>query len=113
VLAAREHRAAHGLKRHELALGLERLDVLRAAGQRAARADAGDEDVDLTLGVRPDLRPRGLTVDLGVVGVVELLEQLACSRSGLGARGSGLGARGSGLTRVGAVGALELSGSWG
>mmetsp|Transcript_21254 Transcript_21254/g.54122 ORF Transcript_21254/g.54122 Transcript_21254/m.54122 type:complete len:357 (+) Transcript_21254:252-1322(+) len=77
VLAAREHGAAHGLERHELALGLERLDVLRAAGQRAARADAGDEDVDLALGVRPDLRPGRLAVDLRVVGVVELLEQLA------------------------------------
>eukprot|EP00964_Phaeocystis_antarctica_P049540 scaffold28733_cov75-Phaeocystis_antarctica.AAC.6 len=98
VLAAREDGAAHRLERHELALGLERLDVLRAAGQRAARADAGDEDVDLAQGVRPDLRARGLAVDLGVVGVVELLEQLACSRGGrvleLGAR-----ARGSGSDR--------------
>eukprot|EP00966_Prymnesium_polylepis_P175932 4072204-Prymnesium_polylepis.1 len=58
--AGRRIRRSRGARR-EAHVGLERLDVLRAARQGAARADAGDEDVDLAVGVRPDLRARGLT----------------------------------------------------
>ena len=76
VLPTREHRTAHRLERDKLALRLQRFDVLRRASDRAAGADAADEDIDGAVGVRPYLRARRLAVNLRVVGVVELLQQL-------------------------------------
>jgi hypothetical protein len=46
---------------------------LPGAGDRAAGADAGDQDVDRALGIVPDFLGGGLAVDLGVGGVLELL----------------------------------------
>ena len=52
--------------------GLALLEHLADAGDGAARADAGDEDVDLAVGVVPDLLGRRLAVDRGVRLVLEL-----------------------------------------
>ena len=49
------------------------LDVARHAGDGAAGADAGDEDVDLAVGVVPDLGAGGALVDRRVGRVLELL----------------------------------------
>ena len=46
---------------------------LAHAGDGAAGADAGDEDVDLAVGVAPDLLGGGVAVDLRVGRVLELL----------------------------------------
>jgi hypothetical protein len=43
--------------------GLRGLDDFAAAGDGAARADGGDEDVDLAVGVGPELFGRGLRVE--------------------------------------------------
>ena len=56
----------------DLHVGLAGLDHLADAGDGAAGADAGDEDVDLAVGVLPDLLGRRLAVDLGVGRVGEL-----------------------------------------
>ena len=53
--------------------GLRFLMHFADAGDRAAGADAGDEDVDLAVGVAPDFLGRGLAVDLRVGRVLELL----------------------------------------
>ena len=79
-LAAGEHRAVRRLHGDGLELGLARLDVAGDAGDGAAGADAGDEDVDLAVGVFPDFRAGGAEVNGGVGGVVELLEDLAVGR---------------------------------
>jgi hypothetical protein len=50
-----------------------RLQHLADAGDGAAGADAGDEDVDRAIGVVPDLLRRGLAVDRRVGRVLELL----------------------------------------
>ena len=71
-----QDRARGGLHRHRkdrLALGV--LDVARDAGDRAAGADAGDENVDRAVGVVPDLRTGGLFVDRRIGRVLELLQQ--------------------------------------
>ena len=60
------------------------LDVARDAGDRAAGADARDEDVDGAVGVVPDLRPGGRLVDRGVGGILELLRQDVARRVGGG-----------------------------
>ena len=57
----------------DLDAGLAALEHLAAAGDRAAGADAADEDVDLAVGVAPDLLGGRLAVDLGVGRVLELL----------------------------------------
>ena len=57
----------------DLDAGLARLEHLADAGDGAAGADAGDEDVDLAVGVVPDLLGGGRAVDLGVGLVGELL----------------------------------------
>ena len=56
-----------------LSAGLPRLQHLADAGDRAAGADAGDEDVDLAIGVVPDFLGRGPAMDLRIGGVLELL----------------------------------------
>ena len=71
-LALREHRGGSGLNGDNLNLGVLLLEELAHAGHGAAGADAGDEDVDLAVGVIPDLGAgRGL-VDGGVGGVHKL-----------------------------------------
>ena len=47
--------------------------IFRHARQRAARADARDERVDLSIGIRPDFRPRVALVVGGIRGILELL----------------------------------------
>ena len=75
----------HGLRRvagqdRALRVGADDLDVrvlllevAADAGDRAAGADAGDEDGDPALGLLPDLRAGGAVVDLGVGQVGELV----------------------------------------
>ena len=55
-----------------LTSGLRDFRTWPTPGDGAARADAGDDDVDLAVGVLPDLLGRGLAVDLGVGRVGEL-----------------------------------------
>ena len=62
-----------GLDGDDLHAGHALLEHLADAGDRAARADAGDEVVDLAVGVAEDLLGRGLAVDRGVRLVLELL----------------------------------------
>src|SRR5215469_7065431 len=57
------------------ALALFLLDIARNARNGAAGADAGDKDVNGTIGVIPDLGPGGAEVDLGIGGVFELLQE--------------------------------------
>ena len=90
--AAGEHVAVRGLDGHGPEARLARLDVLADAGQRAAGADAGDENVRLAIGVVPYLRAGGLKVDLRVCGVVELLQDEAVGRLALQLLGLGDGA---------------------
>ena len=49
--------------------GLARLEHLGHAGDGAAGADAGDDDVHPAVGVVPDLLRRGLAVDRGLAGL--------------------------------------------
>ena len=71
--AARQHRRGVRLDGDALEAGLARLDHLAHAGDGAAGADAGDQDVDLAVGVAPDLLGGGPAVDLRVGRVLELL----------------------------------------
>ena len=61
-----------GLDGDDLHAGLALLEHLADAGDRAAGADARDEDVDVAVGVVPDLLGRGAAVDLRVRLVLEL-----------------------------------------
>ena len=54
----------------------------RDSGDGAAGADARDQDVDLAIGVVPNLRPGGLEVNLGIGRIVELLRDEAIGRLG-------------------------------
>ena len=72
-LAAGQDRAVGRLDRDDLEAGLARLQHLADAGDGAAGADAGDEDVDLAVGVVPDFLGRGPAVDRRVGRVLELL----------------------------------------
>ena len=54
-------------------VGLRDFEHFAHAGDRAAGADAGDEDVDLAVGVAPDFLGRGLAMDFGIGRVLELL----------------------------------------
>jgi hypothetical protein len=62
-LAAGEDRGARRLDGDHLERGLAGLEHLADAGDRAAGADAGDDDVDLAVGVLPDLLGRRAAVD--------------------------------------------------
>ena len=53
-----------------LSVRLARLQHLADAGDRAAGADAGDEDVDLAVRVVPDLLGGGAAVDVRIGGVL-------------------------------------------
>ena len=63
-----------------LAFGV--LDVAADAGQRAAGADAGDEYVDVAVGVFPDFRAGGFFMDRRVGRVAELLQDQVTIRVG-------------------------------
>src|SRR6478736_5226558 len=71
-LAAVEDRRLGRLDAHDLHAGLALLEHLADARDRAAGADARDEDVDAAVGVRPDLLGGGAAVDLRVGLVGEL-----------------------------------------
>src|SRR4029077_7879716 len=59
---------------------LFRTDVFGHAGDGAAGADTGDEDIDLAVGVFPDFRAGGFEVNLRVCGIGELLQHVAIGR---------------------------------
>ena len=74
--AAGEHRRGGGLDaRRPAASGLRSFRKRAGAGDRAAGADAGDEEVDLAVERLPDLRAGGAAVRLRVGGVGELVGQ--------------------------------------
>ena len=85
-------------------LGLALLQHLADAGERAAGADARHEDVDVAVGVVPDLLGRGAPVDLDVRLVLELLREHGAG--GLG--GDLLGACDGALHALAARGEHEL-----
>ena len=58
---------------HEAELGAHRAEEARQAGDRAARADAADDGVDVLPHLRPDLRAGGALVRQRVGGIVELV----------------------------------------
>ena len=103
-LALREHRGSGGLNGDDLNLGVLLLEELTHAGYGAAGSNAGDEDVDLAVGVIPDLGAgRGL-VDGGVGGVHKLAGDNAVGGLLLQFLGLGDGA----LHAFGTVGEHEL-----
>ncbi len=75
VRAALEYLRLDRLDGHDERIRQFLLEDLSRTGDRAARADAGDDGVDLAAGVFEDLLRRRLAVDLEVGGVVELLRQ--------------------------------------
>ena len=87
-----ESTGGSGLDGDDLNLGVLLLEELAHAGHSAAGANAGDEDVDLAVGVIPDLGAgRGL-VDGGVGGVHKLAGDDAVGRLLLQFLGLGDGA---------------------
>jgi hypothetical protein len=68
-----QHRRCLRLDRDAAELRLARLDHLAHAGDGAAGADAGHQDVGAAVGVVPDFLGRGAAVHVGIGGVVELL----------------------------------------
>src|SRR5262249_31449927 len=72
-LLLRDDRAGDWLDGDGLEARLALLDDLADAGDRAAGANAGDEDVDLAIGVAPDLLGRGAAAKLAAGRGVELL----------------------------------------
>src|SRR6478735_7001947 len=81
-LATVEDRGLRRLDGDDLHAGLAGLEDLADTRDGAARADAGDDDVDLAVGVLPDLFGRGLAVDLRVGLVGELPGQDAPTLGG-------------------------------
>ncbi len=72
-VAAGKHRAVGGFNRNDLHLRLAGFQNLTGAGDRAARADAGNENVDRPVGIVPDFFCRRLAVNIRIGGVFELL----------------------------------------
>jgi hypothetical protein len=70
--AAGEQRAAGGLYRHDVQIGLLLAQVAPGFGDGSAGADAGDQGVDAPVGVRPDLGARRGEVRARVARVVGL-----------------------------------------
>src|SRR5436190_827398 len=68
-----DDRAGDGLHGDRLEARLPLLDDLAHAGDRAAGADAGDEEINFAIRVIPDLLGCRAPVDLRVGGVLELL----------------------------------------
>ncbi len=80
-----DDRRMRGFDRHRQNLLAARLlDVARNAGQRAAGADAADEDIHLAVGVVPNLGPGGLFVNRGIGRIFELLHQQILAGIGRG-----------------------------
>ena len=71
-LAAGEDRRSFWLDRDDTDGGILLLQIASRAGDRAARADRGNEEVDPAVCVAPDLRSGGLIVGAGVGGIDEL-----------------------------------------
>ena len=91
-LTARQDRRILGLDRDDLQGRAARLQHLADRRDGAAGADAGDEIVDLAVGVVPDLLGRGAAVDLGIGRVLELLRDDGAGDLGLQLLGLGDGA---------------------
>src|SRR5205085_1846647 len=72
LLGLGDDRAGHRLDGDALEARLALLDDFADAGDGAAGADAGDQDVGLAVGVAPDLLGGGAAVDLRVGRVLEL-----------------------------------------
>ena len=77
MLAAGQYRARLRLDGDDLEAGQARLQRLADAGDRAASADACDEDVELAPGVTPDLLGGRARMDRGIGRVLELLRNEA------------------------------------
>ena len=71
-MALRQQGRGGGLKGHDLYRRVLRLQIPARAGDSAAGAGAGHEDVHLSLRVRPDLRAGGGLVSRRVGGILEL-----------------------------------------
>jgi hypothetical protein len=71
--AARQHRRGIGFNGDHLHRRLPGLEDLADAGDRAAGADAGDEDVDLPIGIAPDLLGGCAAMDGRIGRILELL----------------------------------------
>ena len=71
-MALAQHRGAGGLHGNHLDVGVLRLQVLARAGQRAAGTHAGDQDVHLAIGIRPNFGTGGALMDGGVRRIREL-----------------------------------------
>ena len=81
-VALAEHRRTCRLNGNDLDVRIPALEVLAHAGERAARTDARNKDIDLTVGVLPYLRPRRLEVRGGIGLVGELAGDEAVRRLG-------------------------------
>ena len=87
--ALAQDRGGSGLNGHDLDAGILALEVLAHTGDGAAGAYAGHKDVDLAVGVVPDLGAGGGDVRLGVGRVDELagdegVGDLSCQLVSLG-----------------------------
>src|SRR4030067_881956 len=69
--------AAHRAPPDDLDRGVLFLEVARAAHDGAGGAHAGDKVGDPALGVAPDFRAGGAVVRLRIIGIGELVENLA------------------------------------
>ena len=100
-----QHRRGGRLNSHDLDVGVLALEVVADTGHGAAGADTGNEDVDLTVGVLPDLGAGGCLVGGGVGRIDEL-----AGHKGVGDLLSQLVGLGDGtLHALGAVGQDQLS----
>ena len=87
--ALAQDRGGSGLNGHDLDAGILALEVLAYTGDGAAGAYAGHKDVDLAVGVLPDLGAGGGDMSFGVGRVDELagdegIRDLLCQLVGLG-----------------------------
>src|SRR5665647_212641 len=102
-----EDRGLLGLDGDDLDVGVASLENLADAGDGATGADACDKDVDLAVGVLPDLFRSGLAVDLrvGLIGELAGQDRAALGRDLLGLGNRALHALGAwGQDELGAVG---------
>ena len=87
--AGGKHGGRGGLYGNDLDRWLLCFEVFAGAGDRTARADAGDEDIYLSVGVLPNFRTGGLKMRLRVGGIDELsgkeaVGDLLCQLLGFG-----------------------------
>ena len=71
--AAGKNGRVFGFDRDHADAGLAGLQNLADAGDRAAGADAGDDEVDFAVRVVPDFFRRGAAMDFRIGGILELL----------------------------------------